>query len=319
MSRLGNQTSIFLTCSPGERNLGYYINTSQVINSVLISVINSALSISGTLLNLTFIVTVLKNASLRTVPNMALLGLALNDLFTAAITMPLMVIFAAFLAVGKILCGLYSCLVLFLHTSLSVSYVLIVVISVEKYLAVNCPFWYDLHMTKTKLVSSSICLTFAVTLTTIVCFVLRQITVYNMIQSTLVLTAHVVFLFCQISVFRVILKIRRRIAIEQTVSNDNRELEKSKKKAYSLLYIVLSFILCYLPITAYAVYTYVNGRNQILYQFLLPWLHTVEFLSTTLSPLMYYLRLTEVRNKAKKMFSRGKVSVTNELPQGQLR
>ena len=313
MLKLKNETLNFVTCFPTVKEMGYYINRNNAINAILFSVVNSVTSLSGTFLNSTFIITVLKNKSLQTIPNVILIGLALNDLFMATAVMPMTVYIAANLATGKVFCTVYLVNVFLIHSSMSISYVLIVAISVEKCLAATHPFWYDLHLSTTKVIVVTIGLPTGVVLTTVTWLALGEIAIYNIAQSIIIFIAYTVFLFCQIRVFMVVRKIKRRIDREQTAARDGDDLVKSKRKARSLLYIVLSFMLCYLPITVNAFHTYVNGHNQIVYQYVLPWLQTLAFLSPTLSPVVYYWRLSDVRRAARKLFSRSRVDV-GDLP-----
>ena len=304
MANVGNQTSDFVTCYSGVKEKRFYINKNNAINLISISVVNSATSLSGVLLNVSFIITVLKNKSLKTIPNIILIGLALNDLFIASVVMPMIIYVYANLVIGKILCPLFLTTLAFLYTSGSVSYALIVAISIEKYLATIYPFWYDLHMSKARVGGFTIGLTIGVLLETALWHALGKTAINNIIQVMILFISHAVFLFCQVRVIMVVRKVKQRIASEQTASRDNNDLVKKKNKAYSLLYIALSFMLCYLPITLFAFYSVANGYDQATYQYLFPWLYTLVFLSPTLSPLVYYWRLKEVRNEAKKIFFR---------------
>ena len=313
MANVGNQTLDFVTCYPGVKEKSFYINRNNAINLISFSVVNSATSLSGVILNVSFIITVLKNKSLQTIPNVILIGLALNDLFTASVVMPMIIYVFANLVIGKLWCPLFLTTLALLYTSGSVSYALIVAISIEKYLATTYPLWYDLHMSKAKVGGFTIGLTIGVLLETALWYALGKTAINNIIQLMILFISYAIFLFCQVRVIMVVRKVKQRIASEQTASRDKYDLVKKKNKAYSLLYIALSFMLCYLPITLFAFYLVANGYDQVTYQYLLPWLHTLAFLSPTLSPLVYYWRLKDVRNAAKKIFFLARANEVNVI------
>ena len=302
MANLGNQTSNYVTCFPGAKAMGYYINRNHAINYISFAFVNSVTSLSGIFLNLTFIIAVLKTKALQTIPNVILIVLSLNDLFMASTAMPILVYINADLAFGKSHCSLLLTDLILIHSSMNISYVLITVISVERYVAVVHPFWYDFNLSKTKVVCLTVGLSIGMLITTVVCLGLQLIMIYNIAQSVIIFIAYVVFLFCQIRVFMVVHKIRRRIANDQTASKDKSNLAESKNKAYALLYIALSFVLCYLSFAAFQFDVYANGYSQVGWQYVLPWLTTLAFLSPLFSPIVYYWRLKDVRKAAKKLF-----------------
>ena len=252
---MGNKTFDFAMLNCAHRN--------HTIHSILFSVINATTSLSGTFLNLTFIITVLKNKFLQTIPNVILFGLALNDLFMASFVMLITVYVTANLVTDKVSCKLFLYNIFLMHSSMNISYVLIVPISVEKYLALTRPFWYNLHLFTKKVIGITIGLPTGVVLTTVTSLALENMVIYIVAQSTIIFVAYAVFLFCQIKVFMAVGRIKRRIHSEQSASRDKSMSAKNKRKSLSLSYIVLSFMLCYVPWTLDELYNYVNGHNQV--------------------------------------------------------
>ena len=186
---------------------------------------------------------------------------------------------------------------------MNISYVLITAISVEKYVAVVHPFWYDLSLSRTKLMVFTGGLSTMMLLTTVTWLALGQVMIYNIFQSVIMFMAYIVFLFCQNRVFIVVHKIKRRIASEQTAACERSNLAANKSKSYALLYIAMSFMLC-LPFTVYQFDVFMNGYNWIVFQYVFLLLTTLAFLIPMLSPMVYYWRLNDVRKAAKRLFIR---------------
>ena len=115
----------------------------------------------------------------------------------------------------------------------------------------------------------------------------------------MIFVAFCVFLWCQGKIFIVQSRIRRRIFTEQTLSST--DLHNKREKAFALLFITLSFVLCWFLPMIYLVYSSIFGRSQILHEYVLPW-YVIIFMSTILSPMVYYWRLKAVRNEAWKPF-----------------
>ena len=317
----GNVTSpsSYVTCFPDWRNTGFYLNkSSSRINFILVAVFYSLEGCSGSILNLSFIITVLKTKSLRTIPNIILLSLSINDLIMSLIIIPCQVYDIVLLSKGKLWCNLHIWLTRSEYSSLCVSLSLMVIISLEKYVAVCFPFLYERYVTKARVGCVIVAIAVVTTLMTFL-FPISQSSaaLFNVITVVVLFVGFCVFLWCQWKIFIVLSRIKRRILTEQTPSAT--DLHNKREKAFSLLFITLSFVLCWFLPLIYRVYSSIFGRSQVLHQYVRPWLYMVIFTSNTLSPMVYYWRLKSVRNKAWKLFfQKRSVKPINVLSRRQL-
>ena len=303
MEELRNEinTSSFLTCLPKERTSGFYLNNSSSrANFVAIAVVNSLLASSGAVLNITFIITVFKKRSLHTVPNTVLLALSVTDFITCLVVIPSQVYSVALLSQKKLRCDVYLWAYALSGTGLSTSLLLIIVMSTEKYLAICYPFWHGTNVTKLKVFLVCIILAVANIVRYIISFSLGLIQFSRAGTGFIYVTAHIMFFWCQIKIFAVLFKIKRRIGHEQMPSTG--EFQTKWKNSFAMLFICLSFILCYLPSALFLVYRSVVGGSQFSYQYVEPWFFVISGLSTCISPVVYYWRLPEIRQEAWKLF-----------------
>ena len=295
-------SSSYLTCYPDWKNAGFHPNkSSSKINFILVAVFYSIEACSGSIFNISFIITVLKTKSLRTISNIILLSLSINDLVMSLTVIPGQAYDKVLLSKEILRCDLHIWLNKSQFCSFGVSLGLIIVISLEKYLAICFPFWYETYVTKARVCCVIVAITVINTVMTFL-FPISQTSSgpFHISLFLVIFVAFFIFLWCQGKIFIVLSRIRRRIFTEQTPSTT--DLRSKRDKAFSLLFITLSFALCWLLPVIYRVYTSIFGRSQFLHQYVLPWMYVVMFMSTTLSPVVYYWRLKAVKKEAWKLF-----------------
>ena len=151
-SRIRNWTnsSSFFTFIPGQTVSYHLSNDSSRSNLILIAVTNSVLSCSGIVLNMTFMITVFKTTTLHTVANVIPSALSLNDFVTSLMVIPSIVYSTVLISQGRFWCTLHIWAVAIAFGCISTSLLLIMAMSVEKYLAICYPFWYEENVTKMK-------------------------------------------------------------------------------------------------------------------------------------------------------------------------
>ena len=299
--RNGSNISSFVSCFSNDRILRYYLNNySSRANFISIAGVNSLLVCSGIILNITFITTVLKKRALHTVPNVVLLALSITDLLTSLVVIPSQLYSAVLLSQGTIRCGVYLWAYGASGTGLSTSLLFIIVIALEKYLAVCYPFWHEVNVTKLKVFLVCFILAVANIVRFGILFPFNLISVNRMINGFIFVISHVIFFWCQIKIFAVLFKIKRQIRDVQMPST--REFQRRWTNSFALLFICLSFILCYLPGTLYLIFISLFGGSQFMHQYVEPWSFTVAFTTTSISPIVYYWRLKEIRQEAFKLF-----------------
>ena len=236
----GSNSALIIICFADEKLCENNLNKhSSKINFILAAIINSLIACCGAVLNITFIITVLKIKSLQTPPNIILVGLAINDFITSVVIIPGRVYYQVLLSQGTLKINLLDFAVLSILSSISVSRLLVIAISVEKYIAVCFPFWCERNVTKTK--TTIVCFGSAVAnlLMLFICIGTKKLTFLWTCNSAADVITHLIFTWCQTEVFLTVSNIKRRIRTERTVSTG--DFRKHEKSPFALLFIGLSF------------------------------------------------------------------------------
>ena len=130
--RNGTNSSSFATCIP-EKTVGYYIDdNASRSNFILLAVVNSVLSCSGMILNITFIITVFKKRTLHTVTNMITSALSLNDFVTSLVVIPSYVYSTVFILQERPSCTLHKWAFVIASACISTSLLLVIAMSAEQ-------------------------------------------------------------------------------------------------------------------------------------------------------------------------------------------
>ena len=96
------------------------------------------------------------------------------------------------------------------------------------------------------------------------------------------------------------LTIRRhinQIRVQQVAQNDQGEsVQRKRKSAMGSLYVYLVFIVCYLPNTCVLLIIATNSKRSNSLQHLQFYTLTLQFLNSTLNPLIYYWKMKDIQH-----------------------
>ena len=279
-------------------------NSFFSVVSLSISVFIAFLSPVAVVGNVLVIAAIWRNPSLRTPSYILLCGLAFTDLFTGLVTQPFYVAFevicaqktegkdhSAFLNYAINIsrgCGTYFC---------PFTAILITLMSIERWL----------HMTRRSLltVRRSYYIVALVSLLLIPQMVVRSAG----FELTSDLILFIIFLFCIIAtsfayfkVFHVIRHQQQQVNAHESAQNFGRpaiDLTKYKKTVLTILYILGIFYIGYLPFLFIQgiSFAFHNVGIDLEMAFMMSLLFL--FLSSSINPLMYMWRMTDIRNGVK--------------------
>ena len=266
-------------------------NTSSDLSAVLIAriVINALTCPLITVLNILLLVAVKTKPQLRTKSNIALACLATTDLVVGLVLQPLQIARDISLLRGDITFGTaidlsktvtLNCLLASFHH--------LVLISIERYVAIKDPFTYEAQVTEVRIIMSS-----AVAWAAAI--------ILSILSTAKVLTFETLLIILPIyfnaSVYKEVLRNNKQIATNQVSLEAKEKLLKNKKAFYTTAIVLLVMLLCYIP-TRISVVILISFKNRIAPKkrataiYLLPLL---PILNSLFNPLIYAARVRYFR------------------------
>lgn len=271
-------------------------NTGQyLIYSLTGCVIIVILSITTLFGNSVILVTIWKTSSLHSASNILLSSLAVSDLAMGLVVQPLFIVYL----LAPLGSELLHVLSIFLSTP---SLMIITAIGVDRLLALQFHLRYIQVVTplRVKSVVSFIWLLSAA----IASSKLWAGYFFYLIPPATFLCLLVTNLFVYSKIYCVVRRHRRQIQQQQQQlqqgSNDNvYRILRLKKSALKTFLLCIILLLCYLP---YSVYTHLQMLRAVASASVLITTVTLVFLNSTLNPLIYCWRDSQIRAAVKQLF-----------------
>ena len=287
-------------------NLSKFYKESQIpdINSVRVPgiianfALNAPLSIATTLGNTAIIYSIWHNSSLRSPANILLLGLALCDLGVGTMVQPVYIIYQSFYIANRrrtwvnamkafnVLSNMFCC-VSFLTTTL---------VSIDRWLAIYLHLRYQEFVTVRRIIHlHGVIWIVAVTLASTVIWNKRISFFAALVVITIcLLTTFVAY----VKIYQVVRRHRRAIREQKNQETFSRTLQQTKS-ALGLFYVCLIHTLCYLPYFVFLILR--DGYKVTDFTYLATeFAQTIVFLNSTLNPLLYCWRLSDIREEVKR-------------------
>lgn len=264
--------------------------TAFVINAI----INVPFCITATLANLVVIISIWRSNSLRTPPNMLLVGLALSDLGVGLIVQPFFIAYLLSFAgrgAGKTTCISVVAFNLTAACLSSVSFGTVTAISLERYLSLRLHLRYEELITAKRVRRFLFFLWFlgGSTPFILVFYVPRFKSYYYVVGIVLCLLISTVAYF---KIHRIVVFHLRQIRTNEIALSDN--LQNRKKSAYNMFVVYCALVCCYLPYSICLALGKITGYhrwNWIAINFAL----TVVNINSSLNPVIYCYRMREIR------------------------
>ena len=318
--------------------------TTIVITVILTSIINSLTAFTAIIGNSVFLIVYTKVPAIRTPSNTLLASLSVTDLLVGLIVQPSSVVrrilevndvHNCILRVIFAFCGFLSCGASFLNVGL---------IALDRCLAICCPFWYVVSATKkTHSVIICIIWLIWGAFTLLPFAGVLSVQVYFIGVFGVLIVNVLVFLVSYAFIFRVIIAKKRRDAPRRVSSNfshnpayesnelnktpemcrksenhlcvTNREDEENrtqrskesreeKRNSYTIVFLVLCMLVCYAPQLTVLLMRGAFGDNENLVFIADAWVDTFTFLNSSVNPLIYCYRLTDIRDAVVRVFRR---------------
>ena len=283
----------FLTTSNSSKKASVYDQVT-LTTSIVISFL-APMAVTG---NAFILAAVWKNPSLRTPSYVLLAGLSFTDFFTGLLSQPFYVVYKMQELSGNIkiscIAGVIAQVARYYFSSLTV--IVMAIMAVERWL----------HMSRRSLLTVRrviiLYVTFAVLL--IVFVVCYLYIFYNNAETSspfavlLVLSAAFYFSITVLAYYKVYRIIRHHR--NQVQTNENAiNIEKYKKSVFTILYILLVFLLSYVPSVCYIAVVNVLDLGNESSNAAADVCNVILFSSSFFNPLLYYWRIKEIRHSVR--------------------
>lgn len=254
-----------------------------------------------TMLNLALILCILRNPALRRPSYLLICALAFTDFGVGVLLQPLFIArkIALFNSRQDVYCSLLKSGNILAHIICSPSFFIVTVISIDRYLAIRLRTRYNQVITgKTVLKFLGGCLLGALAVT----FGRFQATKpsYMGVAATLMFALLIVILFCYFISIKTLKTHQRQVqSIQESMLVQTAQHKRTLK---TLLIIVSSLFLCYIPFVGVVIAIAIYGRDKTL---TIAWEYTATllFLNSCLNPLLHLWRCKELRQSCISMIS----------------
>ena len=293
--------------------LGEEYQVNLEINYYLTLIITSIIIALMTVIsNGAFLIVVFRSRRLQTVHNILLVCLSMIDFVTGVIVTPVVATSLSFLMNQEYPCVLFWFWLISLYAVSMISFCTLGLISIEKYVAIVHPYYYERVVTKEKLILVTLAIsilntTFAVVIPLVG---LSDLKTFRFIWSSLPYLGVIIYVtifYCYGRIFKEIQKVRRRIAIENTIPSSYANVKKSSKVAKTTMVVIGAITLCYMPfIIANFFWRQGSYRKGMIQGKLEPSVKFAAYVAilfnSTLNPVIYNCRMSFVRREFKHFF-----------------
>ena len=289
-----------------------YFDQQEALRRIFLCTINVLFAVSAIFLNCTVIFVIWKTRSLHAPSNIFVVGLAVSDLAVGLIVQPLFVatIMSGFRREFSTYCSLRLTMETTAFSISGASFLTLTIVSVERLLALRLHLRYQAVVTCKRAV---VCLGFIwlQTLVWAVCrfWIRRQ--VFIAVNSCFVCTLLLINILAYIQIFRLVRRQKTQIASQAvncgtTTFSRRLQLPKYVKTVSTMVILLIVLIATY---SAWIGVTIGNrlsfgGRNERHVELAYSSLSTLIIVTSTFNPVLYCLRLGEIRAAVKRLFVR---------------
>lgn len=287
-----------------------YLSTIYTINCVLHSLF-AIITIFG---NTTILVSIWRTPAIFSPSTLLLALLTLSDLAVGSLVQLVYLPYklAELNHNYRIVCGLRVLFNLAGFFQSLFSCFVMTAISVEKYLAIYYHLRYQAMVTVRRVVFVSLCLVLTATAATVL---VAMHEIVFLVAGLLIFACSVIVLFANVQLLRNMryhhLQIqdlersvrssqRPKIDTSSSENANNLSVIRYRKSVFTISYIVLAMLVCYLPylcsILARSVVEYPNNIVRLTLNIT----HMITFANSALNPYLYYWRIRELRGAVKK-------------------
>ena len=278
----------------------YPLYGTYLQNWLIVGLANVILSPVTFLMNLITLTALRKITDKNTLTNYIFTALCTTDMLTGLIAQVLHGTFYLRLFNKNASCSLLFGTTGIGYFLVAISFLTLVAIHVERYLAVFHPFTFENIAADTGLVKKIMLLSWVIMaiLVSVSSFTPKFI-IFKFISLILVPTGLIWSCYVQVKIVRQVHRITRKLRkiAPQTDDNSERKRYFSRLKSRSNRiagFILVACMICYTPNVIIYTWRYINQKSQLLLA-VRAWTETLVFLNSIFNPLLFYLQKKDIR------------------------
>ena len=282
------------------------LRTSLLVNCIL-NAIFSFIAAAG---NGVILLVIWKTSSLHTPSNSLLFGLALTDFFVGLLTQPLYLATRLVYVVSKenIPLGLSSAFDVISSVLTGASFSTATIISIERYLVFRLHMRYHAIVTTGKVIAIMAVVWMLSFVWAFMWLYNRQVFYYLGFSSAS--ASIIVLTVMYFKIYQIVRRHRAQIMVQvrggaarHSKVTSHLFFTRWKRSAVNTFYICILIFLCTFPYLCTASVIQVTGHS-LTKQIFLEFTGSITFINSSLNPLFYYWRVTEIREAVKRTLKR---------------
>ena len=269
---------------------------SILVSELICCVVNSVLSVTATLFNILVILVIWKTPPLHSPSNVLICCLACSDLVIGLLAQPLLVAYK----IAEIKDDhKTACLGRLIHwiagfVCAGVSVMTIATISVDKMLALHLHLRYKQVVTVRRVLKVVFAYWFFCVSAGVSLFLANSDRYWTFIPLPVLSISLTTTFVAYMKVFRVLRRHRSQIRAQTLSAWNSVNMKKYKKSVLTMVYVLLMFLVCYTPFLTAMAFRIMVGYNSSI-KLAYEWGATVVYLNSSLNPLLYWIRMQEIR------------------------
>lgn len=280
-------------------------HSGVLINTIIIILLDVVPAFVTVIANALLIITLMKTRTLHTPSNVLVGALCATDLLTGLISQPMYLAILLRLQLGLDASLFYYPFWYPVQIFSGYSAWLILFVTIDRYLAICYPFKYCQHAT-CKRYSYILVLPWVPSIG----FMFPARDQKRLITATYLLFICVMMVYCYWRIYQAIRKQQSIVlkigVIGEAVEVDEQESKENKRKVYTILIITGCFMMCSIPFAIFLIKAKdINLCNMSVGTFVFfGWASFFSLLNSSLSPLVYCIRLRAIRIAMKALIFR---------------
>ncbi len=279
-----------------------------IANAIALLVINILTILVNLSINCLFLITLIVTRTLHTPSNVLLGAICISDILVGLLSESTEVADFIFYIYGRneVSFQLKSYLV---QIPATFSFQFILLISMDRWLAICYPFFYERNITCSKYLWMALAVvvflaTFEACVFSAYSGALEPWLAWWNISFLVFVIITIIILY--MSIYRQILRQRSRVITVGRIISMGREEQqvmmnrkRRNKKAYTIALILGVFLACYVPFLVYQLVDKLHELSPAIQMYVGHWVTWLRFVNSCMDPVLYCARITEIREAAK--------------------